>query len=220
MVMLAAHDLTSAGSSEFSEWELSVAAWKRDEARFGMRGFEKDHPDHKRVMKEIMGKAPANPVQRGLLERTRKNHYRLTALGRAEASRLTHMSQPPGEHLRSASDLYDAIARFSDHRVFRAWLRDPAEPRSWLGAAAFLRIAKHDPAELNSRVREALHCADEGLAWCREHQRPQLMRGPIGGGKAITLTELEKLREFIGVLQGRFELQMSAIRRRPDGGAH
>jgi len=177
-----------------------------------MRGFEGKHPDHKRVMKEIMGKAPANPIHRGLLEKIRPNYYRLTALGRAEAGRLAEIGTrdaPP----RSASDLYDAIARYSDHRVFQAWLKDPAEPRSWLGVSAFLRLTKHDPSELNDRIREVLRCAQEGLAWHDEHKSP-LTRGPVGGGRAIAREDLERLKQFVGVLQERFETQMSAIRRR------
>ena len=216
VILLGAHDLTAAGTSEFTEWQLSVATWKRDPIRFGMRGFEKDHPDHKRVMKEIMGQAPTNPIQKGLLERPRANHYRLTAVGRVEATRLAEAGRAGNDGPRSASDLYEAVARYADHRVFQAWLKDPSEPKSWLGASAFLGITKNDPAELNKRLREAGRCVSEGLSWCSEHGRSQLTRGPVGGGRAITRGEIDKLREFIDVLQTRFEPQMSAIRRRGD----
>lgn len=216
VILLGAHDLTTAGTLEFSEWQLSVAAWRRDQTRFGMRGFEKEHPDHKRIMKEIMGQAPTNPIQKGFLEKPRANHYRLTALGRVEAARLAEVERGGNEDPRSASDLYEAVARYSDHRVFQAWLKDPSEPKSWLGASAFLAITKNDAAELNKRLREAGRSASEGLGWCDEHRRSQLTRGPVGGGRAITRDEMEKLRDFIEMLQTRFEPQMNAIRRRGD----
>ena len=56
VILLAADDLDRKGQLEFTEWELTVAAWARDGNRFGLRGFELLHPDHKRVMMEVMGK--------------------------------------------------------------------------------------------------------------------------------------------------------------------
>jgi hypothetical protein len=212
IVLLAASELGSSPSAEFSEWELSVATWKRDANRFGMRGFEADHPDHKRVMKEIMGKTGA--VQRGLLEKSRPNYYRMSALGRAAVSRLGGAQQSPAKELRSVSVLYDDIAKFTDHRVFSSWLRDPAEPRTWLGASAFLRIAKHDPNELNKCLRTPRERAADGLAWCDSHGRDQLTRGPVGGGKGISRIKLQKLVSFVDVLETRFEAQINAIKSR------
>jgi hypothetical protein len=216
VILLAAHDLTRQGTIEFTEWQLSVATWQLDPIRFGMRGFENQHPDHKRVMMVIMGQAPTNPIQKGFLEKPRANHYRLTALGRVEATRLAEAGRPGHQGPLAASDLYEAVARYADHRVFQAWLKDPSEPRSWLGASAFLGITKNDPTELNKRLRGAARSVSEGLAWCDEHGRSRLTRGPVGGGRAIRRDEIEKLGEFIAVLQSRFEPQMSAIRRRGD----
>jgi hypothetical protein len=214
LILLAAGDLTNSGSAEFSEWQLSIAAWKRDLNRFGMRGYEKDHPDHKRVMKEVMGKANSNPLQRGLLEKPRPNIYHLTALGRSEIAALGARYKLGGEQPRSASQLYEDIARYTKHRVFLAWIKDPEEPRSWLGASAFLGLTRHDPVELNYRVRDPLRFAADGLAWCDENARDRLTPGPVGGGKAITRRDLEMLRDFVGVLETRFANQMGAIRRR------
>ena len=87
-VLLAAADLTAVGNQEFSEWDLTVAAWALDRLRFGLRGYAQTHPDHKRVMMEIMGKKASSPVQQKYLEKTRPNHYRLTPLGKAIAAGL------------------------------------------------------------------------------------------------------------------------------------
>jgi hypothetical protein len=88
IILLAGEDLTNGGVSEFSEWELTVAAWKRDPDRFGLRGFKESYPDHKRVMMEIMGQKPHNPLQLKLMEKVRPNTYKLTPFGMEEAVRL------------------------------------------------------------------------------------------------------------------------------------
>jgi hypothetical protein len=219
-ILLAASDLSVADRSEFSEWELSVAAWQRDKSRFGMRGFESEHPDHKRVMKEIMGKAPANPVSRGYLQKTRPNFYQLTPVGRAEVAQLVNTHKMDGERPRAASDLYDGISRFTSHRVFVSWLKDPDEPRTWLGASAFLGLTQNEPQQLNNAIRAPVRFASDGLAWLKENNRDQLWRGPAGGGKAITRAELEKLSAFVNVIQERFGVQIAAILRRGDQPGH
>src|SRR3954453_22951728 len=88
VILLAAEDLMSAGAREFTEWDLTVAAWARDRTRFGLRGYDQKHPDHKRVMMEIMGQKPQNPLALGFMEKIRPNVYRLTPLGRAVSTRL------------------------------------------------------------------------------------------------------------------------------------
>lgn len=220
IIVLAAHDLYSGGTIEFSEWQLSVAAWKRDRSRFGMRGFEDQHPDHKRVMKEIMGNAPNNPVNRGLLHKTRPNYYELTALGRSEVAHLVEAHQVQDVQPRSPGQLYADIAKYTTHRVFLSWLKDPEEPRTWLGASAFLGMTKNDPTELRKRIREPQQAAADGLAWFEQTGREQMFRGPVGGSTPITRGDLKKLVEFVDMLEGRFETQMSAIQRRREQTAH
>src|SRR5262245_20022630 len=87
-VLLAAADLTAAGKLEFSEWDLTVAAWALDRLRFGLRGYAQSYPDHKRVMMEIMGQKASNPVQQKFMEKIRPNIYRLTPLGKAVAAQI------------------------------------------------------------------------------------------------------------------------------------
>lgn len=213
LILLAANDLMAAGANEFSEWQLSVATWRRDKSKFGMRGFESEHPDHKRVMKEIMGSAPRNPVVRGFLERVRENHYSLTPVGRAEAAKLS-AAEDVGASPRSVSELYDGVRKYAEHRVFLDWRKNPDEPRTWLGAAAFLELTTHEPIGLRNALRAPVRLAGDALEWLEEHQRDQLTRGPVGGGKAIARQDLQKICEFVEVLQVRFASQIGAIERR------
>src|SRR5439155_1408878 len=80
---------------EFSEWDLTVAAWSFDRLRFGLRGYAESYPDHKRVMMEIMGKKTSSPIMQQYMTKVRPNYYRMTSLGRAVAARIRGGGPPP-----------------------------------------------------------------------------------------------------------------------------
>ena len=113
IILLAADDLTAAGSDEFSEFELTVAAWNRDRQRFGLRGYANIHPDHKRVMMEIMGNKASNPILLRFMEKTRPNFYRLTPLGRVQASQLRNVESGQPEKANSMRRTLRNRRRFS-----------------------------------------------------------------------------------------------------------
>lgn len=213
-ILLAAADLASAGTSTFTEWDLTVAAWKRNRNRFGLRGYEDSHPDHKRVMTEIMGKTkPDNPIRRGLVEKAAVNRYRITPLGLAEAERI--QSRGAGATtVRSAQHIYDTVEPLVFHRVFLDYCRDPREPRTWLGAAAFLSLSQNTAQALDDRLRAIKGSTDQALRWMDNQGKDVLQRGPVGGARTIRRTDLEKLEEFIGVLADRFAIQIAAIRKK------
>lgn len=215
-IVLAADDLTRAGKAIFSEWDLTVATWERDKNRFGCRGYERTHPDHKRVMKEIMNPGNRNnPLRRSLIERVRPNHYQLTTLGRAEAARLREQLTPGAETARSPADLYDVIEGLAQHRSFVMWQSNPEEPRSWLGAAAFLGLAKNSADELHDRLRRIDAATRGALEWMDAAGLDEITRGPTGGASGrIPRQTVEALRRFSRVLQERFETQMAAIRKK------
>src|SRR5947208_15846412 len=110
-ILLAAGDIDQVGSHDFTEWDLTVASWKRNPNRFGCRGYEDKYPDHKRVMMEIMGTTKKdNPIRRGWLEKTSSNHYRLTDIGRSEADRLSGMKGTGQQSNRSPQPIYNAVS--------------------------------------------------------------------------------------------------------------
>ena len=94
-VLLAALDC-SGGDLEktFTSEDLLVAAWKRDRLAWGLRGYERDHPDVDKLRKEIdsRGAREGSPstglVSAGLLVRVRERMYRLTPAGLAAASEV------------------------------------------------------------------------------------------------------------------------------------
>ena len=216
-ILLAAADVSGPTHSEFSEWDLTVAAWKRNKNKFGARGYEDQYPDHKRVMIEIMARDKKdNPLRQGWLEKTRANHYRITALGEAEAGKLQRVRGDVTQSLRSAEAVYDAVASYVDHRVFRDYCRDAEEPRTWLGAAAFLGISQQSSVHLNDRLRAAENAVRQAIAWYDETGEERLTRGPVGGGITVRRGDVEKLGAFIEVLRERFKLQIDAMQKRAE----
>lgn len=214
-ILLAAADLAGTGKQEFTEWELTVAAWRRDSNRFGLRGFEVDHPDHKRVMMEIMGQSKKdNPIRRRFIEKTKPNYYRLTDLGAAEVAAMQRGPEPESTSSRSPGPIYVAIAPLVESPPFRAWLKDKEEPRSWLGAAAFLGLSRNTANEINDRMRAIETAVRRAREWCADTGRADITRGVHGGSRPIPLDEIEQLQEFLVVLRSRFARQIEAIRQR------
>jgi hypothetical protein len=209
-VLLSADDLTAAGNQEFSEFDLTVAAWSRDRFRFGLRGYAQSYPDHKRVMMEIMGQKPSSPIQQKYLEKVRPNYYRLTALGKAVAARLRSgasgvKAAGGGTKPVTVRELYEVAAAYIARPEFRRWQDNPEEPREWTGAAAFLGVAgkdaKADPADRLEEVHDSIRAA---MDWCRVQEAAFLTRGSGQGGTPIHVRDLSDLLDFLTALTYRF----------------
>jgi hypothetical protein len=204
IILLAAADLAEGGNQEFSEWDLTVAAWARDRFRFGLRGYAQTYPDHKRVMMEIMGQKPHSPVQQKFIEKVRPNYYRLTPLGKSAAMRLIQGdSAKPAEKPVSVKDLYDIVSTFIAKPEFRRWRDNPAEPREWTGAARFLGLSETElePAERLAEIRDAVKSA---IDWCNVQEAVYLTRGSGQGGTPIHVRDLSELLDFLQALAYRF----------------
>lgn len=93
----------------FTEWDLTFAAWKLDREKFGLRGYHNNHPDHKRVSMEIMGRKPNNPIVLGYMRRVAPNTYRVTDLGRAELARLSDGPNDDHAAIRGVLDSPDFL---------------------------------------------------------------------------------------------------------------
>lgn len=191
-ILLAAGDLDRAGKAEFSEWELTAAAWGRDKQRFGMRGMEHIHPDHKRVSMELMCKNKVNsPIAQGWLVRCRPNTYRLTSLGRLEVDR----NQRP-QTTSELTELYDALAPWALHPAFLAWCNEPAQPEDFAAVRAFLR------GEPFAQVRATI---TRGIEFCLSVGLTELPRtSGRDRGEPIRVAVLSDLEAFCVALGYRF----------------
>lgn len=108
---------------EFTEWDLSVAAWNIDPSRFGLRGHAALHPDHKRAACELV-----KIVRKWrAFERLRPGVYALTDLGRAAADRVAAggVSWP---RLCGGRGGLARLRKAAAHPAFSAWLADCGRP--------------------------------------------------------------------------------------------
>lgn len=144
----------------FSSEQLLVAAWKDDNASWGLRGYERSYPDSNRIHRELdsRGKGQQGIVGSGLLEKVRPRTYRLTPKGLAEASRLGG----EGSEARERTDrVFEAeVKRVLQHPAFGQWLKDPARPRSFREAGHFWGVAPGTPPSV---VRQRVMSVDDTL---------------------------------------------------------
>jgi hypothetical protein len=213
MILLAADDLVTAGADEFSEWELTVAAWNRDRQRFGLRGFAQNYPDHKRVMMEIMGNKSSNPILQKFMEKTRPNHYRLTSLGRVQAVQLRGIESGVPQKGNSMRDLFDSVSVFATHPVFARWRDEPSEPERWKDAATFLGVKSEKPTEASERHQTAHTATRAAIDWCLAQKMTALPQGTHRNSPAIQMQDLSDLQSFLQALKYRFPDQLD--KRRP-----
>lgn len=75
------HESKTEHDSEFTEFELTVATWKRDPKQFGLRGYEHLFPNHKRVYNELISTKTTSPLYRDYMVKVRPNVYKLTQVG-------------------------------------------------------------------------------------------------------------------------------------------
>lgn len=209
-VLLAAAEISDFRTGiEFTEWDLTVKAWKLNPGRWGLPGYESAYPDHKRVMNELMAAGTERIVGRGWLERSSTNHYRLTPAGLEQAFRIRSSDRTSTKRDYA---LYDALEPLAFHRVFESYLSDQSEPKIWLGAAAFLGLSKNDPEFFERRLSSVKHITADALEFMRAGLIDQLKRGDAG--RSITLERVARLEAFIAVLEDRFKPQIAAIRGR------
>lgn len=216
-ILLAADDLMAAGAVEFSEWDLTVATWNRDRVRFGLRGYPQTHPDHKRVMMEIMGKKPTNPVLLGLMEKLRPNTYKLTPRGRAEAARLRDaLDGDKGKSNSGTNELYDEVAKFVFQTAFQKWKEDPDEPKRWQDAADFLGVKRGSVSEAHDRLKAVETTLKSAIDWCSKKSVDYLTRGR--GDAPIHVKDVWDVMDFLKALKYRFPQNLEGARRLPPKG--
>lgn len=213
-ILFGAYDLYGKGVKEFSEWDLTVATWKRNPNRFGARGYEGEYPDHKRVMMEIMSQAKKdNPIRRGLIEKTRPNYYKLTNLGLSEIDHLSKEKDTGEKARKSPQHIYDAIQPLIEQLVFKKFKKDPEEPRMWLGAAAFLGLENSEPLHFEDRLRAVRTAIENAMRYLKDEKLDNFHRGVSSSGAAVTKEDVLKLKDLLGVIEQRFSHQIEAIRK-------
>lgn len=206
-VLLAATRLSTESLKEFTEWDLTIEAWKLNKNRWGLQGHE-EYPDHKRVMNEVMAAGTQKIVGRGWIERTRPNHYKVTQLGLAKAKSLLDVSQSEKRNI----NLYDAISIYVKNPTFELYFINKILPENWLDVAAFLKLNKYDPQTLEKILNYIRSAIKESLNYLKENKVNALIRGKSTQNPPITKERIIELNKFIELLEEKFKAQFDAIR--------
>jgi hypothetical protein len=151
-LLLAAVEFTGGDTTrDFTMEELLVTAWKADSTAWGLRGFEKDHPDSERVHRELdsRGRDQQGLIASGHLEKVRARVYRLTLKGLREASALDPDKAPLAEKLNR--EMETKVRSILEHQVFRLWLKDPDKPTNFRDAGHFWDVAPGTPPDVISK---------------------------------------------------------------------
>lgn len=208
-VLMAAVRLSEKKNNEFNEWDLTIEAWIINKNKWGLKGHEKKYPDHKRVMNEIMARGDQKVIGKGWIKRIRPNYYSVTPLGFARAQSLSKKqitSAPRGVYE------YESISPYVNSEVFKKYCKDPKEPRTWLGAAAFLKLEKYTSDSLEKKLKYIRDSIDAALDWLKKNKTDLILRSDSHSSKPISKNQLVKLKEFLSIIEERFETQLDAIR--------
>ena len=214
-VLLAALDCSGGDLGKaFTSEDLLVAAWKRDRLAWGLRGYERDHPDVDKLRKEIdsRGAREGTPstglVSAGLLLRVRERMYRLTPAGLAAASEV--VGAEPDTRGKATRALADAVDSILSHSVFRAWLKDPSSPKHFRDAGHFWGVAPGTPAKvIQSRILDVDRNLETALGILDTEGINEVT---ARHGKALfDRTDIEQAKKFQAVLKERFAKDLATL---------
>jgi len=159
-VLLAALECSGGSIKKtFTAEELIVHAWRKDKRAWGLRGFEDQHPDANKMLKELDAHAGKQGiVGQGMLEKVQQRVYRITPVGLAAASAL----QPSDKIARQKAtrELALAVKQILEHPAFKSWMGDSSRPKYFREAGHFWGIAPGTPAKT---VRERVAFVEKTL---------------------------------------------------------
>lgn len=186
---------------DFTKWELAIAAWQLDKARFGMKGFETEYPDMNRVLMELVGAKPSSPVKRGHLECPAPSTYRLTARGKSLAAAMIESVNQAA----SPNWIYKGLQPYLRHPVLASWQSDPSEPRELEQARDFLSVGGMGDAR--QLIRAAYRWFVTHGVYSLDYYQPAVRVASIPSPPMpppIESAELADLSDFLTALGYRF----------------
>jgi hypothetical protein len=210
-LLLAALALSDGDPSKtFSSEELLVGAWRQDPASWGLRGYEREHPDSNRIHRELdsRGKDQKGIVGSGLLERVRPRTYRLTPKGFAAAAAASR--DDPEARERTDRVFESEIKRIIEHPAFVAWLKDPESPKHFRDAGHFWQVAPGTPPQV---VRQRVGNVDDTLEAAETLLRDRDVRefGDRSGRQLFDSEDLTRAREFQRTMKERFQSDLRVL---------
>jgi hypothetical protein len=194
----------------FSSEELLLAAWKHDPASWGLRGYEREHPDSNRIHRELdsRGKGQRGIVGNGFLEKVRPRTYRLTPKGLAAATVAGDVDPEARERLNRV--LEAEVIRVIEHPAFMAWLNDKNKPKSFRDVGHFWGVAPGTPPRV---VRQRVQAVEETITAAVEllERRELDQVGDRQGRLLFERTDLERGLEFHQEMKDRFRTELRLL---------
>lgn len=184
-VLKAAGTLDGGVGNSFTEFDLTMAAWRLNPLRFGLRGYQHKHPDHKRVATEYAGDRRSSPIKRGYMIRLSPCVYQLTALGRSVAASIGKEEQ--------ILPLIAWMGGVINHSCVGVWVNDPARPHDIRDVQSLLDRDTFEQFEQR---------ANEAFEWCRT-QGLEYLAVPYHGGR-IHFPVIVTVLDFLSAMRARF----------------
>jgi len=208
LVLVAAQEITGGDlKQDFAAEKLLVEVWKHEREAFGLRGYEREHPDANKLYTKLDGKKGL--VARGLLEKSGERRFRLTRTGLDTALRSKDSPEPEVQ-AKLGREVQDAMAALINHPEFQAWLRDPNSPRRFRGAGLFWGIAPGTPPEtVYKRVRDIDALLNHAERLLNESGEKAI--ASQRGKQLFDRTDLERFRDFQRVLKERFAKELRTL---------
>lgn len=197
----------------FSFEELLVQAWHETPDSWGLRGFEREHPDPERLHRELSPRGKGQPglVGEGLMEKVGgkvERLYRITPKGLAVASELAPVSSTARE--QADRTIEAEVLRIIEHPVFLQWLKDHSKPRRFREAGHFWGIAPGTPPKTaQERIRNVEETISAALDLLRGKEDNRSQDGP--GRLRYGREDLERSLEFQETLKERFEADLKFL---------
>jgi len=188
----------------FTMEDLAVWAWERDKSAWGLRGYEKEHPDLDKVRKDMgaRGADSKGMVQMAWVERVQPRVYRLTAAGLAEYASLGNST--PALQEKVGRKLEAEVRRILEHPVFRDWLKNNGKPRYFREVGHFWGIAPGTPrGTVRERIERVENTLRGAIALLDEKETNEIVAAR-GRKVLFDRTDIERCLEFQQTLKTRF----------------
>ena len=210
-ILVAAVERTEANlDATFTHEDLTVWTWQREQATWGLRGYESEHPDSDKVQKEVDSRGPGSKgvVDLGWFDRVGTRIYCVTAAGLATYATLDISNQSLHDKAGRALEL--EIRQILEHRVFKDWLKDPSKPRYFREAGHFWGIAPGTPKNtVRQRIRKVDVALDGALAVLDDKGVDTIS---LAHGKVLfDRKDIERCNQFHADLKGRFEKDLRIL---------
>jgi hypothetical protein len=210
-VLLSALEFTGGDLRKpFTAEDLLMRAWERDPVAWGLRGYERQHPDSEKIRVEIdRANVKGGMVGLGLFEKIRQRTYRLTPSGLLAASKVKEAD--PSSRAMAERALADAIKDIISHPVFLSWTKDSATPKYFRDAGHFWGIAPGTPPSvISARIRDTDQTLAKAAALLDERRTDEVAERH---GKVLyDRTDIKRAQEFHATLKQRFANDLSTLK--------